>query len=203
MSLHGAQAFLIDADYDRDRASDGRSRYGYYVRDRAEQFREAWDWDESRPARFAATAWRVATGPIMAPGYVRHHPRLLSAGVEVNDWDGSLVGTASLVTSWPQPLAASREWRTGDTWWRDWPTEALWGSDGVRYLDPSGQEISRGQHFLMASAALAFPLPTQSLPPLGSEPTADLVSLAHSYVEVLVAEMNRIVTPVLDTLERS
>lgn len=198
------QAFWIDADYDRDMASDGRSRYGHYVRDRADRFREAWDWEESKSARFAATAWRVATGPIMAPGYVRRHPRLLSAQVEVNDWDGSLVGTASLVTPWPQALA-SRDWQIGGTWWRDWPTDRLFGSDTVRYLDPSGEELSRGQHFLMASAALAFPLPTLQLPQLPTSPPVnrELVELARAYVEVLVAEMNRIVSPVIGTLERS
>ncbi|MFC4122088.1 hypothetical protein [Nonomuraea zeae] len=201
--MNSSQAFWIDADHDREMASDGRSRYGHYVRDRAERFREAWDLEESRPARFAATAWRVATGPIMAPGYVRRNPRLLSGQVEVNDWDGSLVGMASLVTPWPLPLASSRDWRADGTWWRDWPTETIWGSDTVRYLDPSGEDLSRGQRFLMASAALVFPLPTQPLPALPPAPAPDLAAQARAYVEVLVAEMNRVVAPVLDTLERS
>jgi len=197
------RAFWIDADYDREMASSGGSRYGIYVHDRAETFREAWDWEETLPARFAATAWRVATGPIMAPGYVRRHPRLLSGQVEVNDWDGTLVGNASLVTPWPQALAASRDWRTEGTWWRDWPTEPNWGTDTVRYLDPGGEQISGGQHFLMTSAALVFPLPTGSLPALPPEPAADLTALARAYIEVLVAQMNRVVSPVIDALERS
>ncbi|MEV0826408.1 hypothetical protein [Nonomuraea rubra] len=195
------RAFWVDADYDREAASDGVSRYGFYVRDRADRFGEAWDWQETGQARFAATAWRVATGPIMAPGYIRRHPRLLSGQVEVNDWDGSLVGTASLVTPWPQALAASRDWRTEGTWWRDWPTEHSWSTSAVRYLDPSGEQITGGEHFLMASAALVFPLPTAQLPPLPPDPPAELATLARAYVTVLVTEMNRIVTPVINALE--
>ncbi|MEO3869556.1 hypothetical protein ABGB18_12055 [Nonomuraea sp. B12E4] len=204
ISASRVRAVWIDAGYDREMASDRVSRYGHYVRDHVEHFREAWDWEQPSPARFAATAWQVATGPIMAPGYVRRHPRLLSAQVEVNDWDGSLIGLAAVVTPWPQPLASSREWRAGE-WWRDWPTEPDFGTDTVRYLDPGGQEISRGQHFLMASAALAFPLPTQPLPVLPPQPggpLADLVTLARAYVEVLVAEMNRVLSPVIASVER-
>ncbi|WP_433516462.1 hypothetical protein ACQP2T_13370 [Nonomuraea sp. CA-143628] len=197
------RAFWVDTDYDREAASDSVSRYGFYVRDRADRFGEAWDWQETGQARFAATAWRVATSPIMAPGYVRFHPRLLSARVDVNDWDGSLIGTADLVTPWPQPLAASRDWRTEDTWWRDWPTEPNWSTDTVRYLDPGGEQLADGAHFLMASAALVFPLPTRPLPTLPPSPPTDLAALARTHVNALVTEMNRIVTPVISTLERS
>ncbi|RVX39133.1 hypothetical protein EDD27_1476 [Nonomuraea polychroma] len=197
-----AEAFWIDVDHDREMASDGVSRFGHYVRARADDFREAWEWEESRTAQFAAMAWRVATGPIMAPGYIRFHPRLLSARTEVNDWDGSLVGITTLVTPWPQALACSREWRAGE-WWRDWPTEPNVGPDTVRYLDPSGEELSRGERFLMASATLAFPLPAQPLPPLPTELPTELAAVARAYIKVLVAEMNRIVFPLIATVERS
>ena len=48
--------FWIDHDYDRDRASDGVSRYGAYVRDRGHLFAEIWDgtFESSLTERFAA-----------------------------------------------------------------------------------------------------------------------------------------------------
>ncbi|MCP9954691.1 hypothetical protein [Actinomadura madurae] len=108
MNLHSdtsAAPFRIDAEYDREYASDGVSRYGAYVRDRLNSsFAECWDgtWGEpsSRLAAFAAAAWRTATGPVMAPGYVRYHSRVLGARVERSQWDGSLIAAVSLVAPW-------------------------------------------------------------------------------------------------------
>jgi hypothetical protein len=104
-------AFWIDADDDRERASDGKSRYGAYVRHNRKGFAESWDgtWDEALPAHFAEQAWRVATSPVMAPAYVRYHPRILSARIEHNFWDGSLKGLVELITPWPQVLRQSSQ----------------------------------------------------------------------------------------------
>ncbi len=73
-------AFWVDRGYDRDSASDGGSRYGAYVRERLGWFTDAgcWEWDDSAP-RFAAVVWRIATGPVMVPGYVRMHPKTTCA----------------------------------------------------------------------------------------------------------------------------
>ena len=69
----------IDPDYDREQASDGQSRYGAYVRDHARLFdpwQDAPDGVTRDPVDFAIAAFRVATGPIMGPGFVRWHPRV-------------------------------------------------------------------------------------------------------------------------------
>ena len=128
MASDGA-AFWIDYDYDRENASDGVSRYGAYVR-QSSMFADSWDgtWDDAqvRQARFAEAAWATATTPVMSPGFVRRHPRVISAVVQFNTWDATLAGSVQLVTPWPHALASSRDWQR-DVWWQDWPTETLGG----------------------------------------------------------------------------
>jgi hypothetical protein len=194
-------AFWIDADDDRERASDGKSRYGAYVRQNIKGFAECWDgtWDTALHVRFAAEAWRVATGPIMAPGYVRRHPRILGARLEYSYWDGSLSANVELITPWPGPLRQSSQWikQIGHGWWHDWPMDF-----GDTYYDPGDEDISK-RPYLLASAALRFTVPDSQLPqPPSAEPAdAELVDLAQQSVAVLVAELNRIVGPVIQTLD--
>ena len=127
MTAAEGAAFWIDYDYDRENASDGVSRYGAYVR-RSSAMAESWDgtWDDAqvRLARFAETAWATATTPVMSPGFVRRHPRAISAVVQFNAWDATLAGAVQLVTQWPHPLASSRDWQR-DVWWQDWPAMVI------------------------------------------------------------------------------
>lgn len=196
-------AFGIDEDYDQAHASDGVSRYGAYVRNSVSEFAECWDgtWDDPQSLRvdFAATAWRVATGPVMAPGYVRFHPRILDARLERNNWDGSLTATVTLAARWPQPLASSHEWQLG-TRWQDWPVLRNLGSDDVTYNEPTEQELTRSA-YLMASARLAFPVPDAELPAPPSGPADDLEATALTAVTRVVDALNRIVTPVVTAMD--
>ncbi|GAA0464214.1 hypothetical protein ABZ951_15710 [Streptomyces sp. NPDC046215] len=67
---------LIDEATDRDRASDGRSRYGVYLR---QQEPKRWFMDEIEardPAAFARFAWTAGTGPVMSPAYAVVRPDL-------------------------------------------------------------------------------------------------------------------------------
>lgn len=173
------------------------SRYGAYVRQRAEQFAETWG--DTEPAGFASTAWRVATGPIMSPAYVRYHSRVLSAAVDRNGWDGSLTATVQLVTPWPRPLAASRDWRR-DIRWRDWIVEPGW--EGDVYVGPSERDVTQNP-YLIASAALVFAVPTGRLPAPPPGPYDDMEDTARRAVAGLVAELNHIVGPAIDTLDNS
>jgi hypothetical protein len=96
-------AFWIDYDYDRQLASDGRSRFAAYVRravataEWAECWDGTWEDDAVRAVHFASEAWRVATTPVMSPGYVRCHPCVRSARVEVNPWDASLMAAVEII----------------------------------------------------------------------------------------------------------
>src|SRR5258708_20946450 len=117
-----SQAVWIDADYDKDSASDGKSRYGAYVRDRVSSFAECWDgiYEEALAVHFAATAWQAATGPIMVPGYVRFHRRIRGVQLEHSYWDGSLLASLDLITPWPQQLRESPRWMeqtARESWW--------------------------------------------------------------------------------------
>ena len=70
----------VDEDWDHTNASDRVSRYGAYLRSHTELFdpwREATDGITEDPGEFAIAALQVACGPIMSPGYVAWHPRVL------------------------------------------------------------------------------------------------------------------------------
>lgn len=202
-------AFWIDEDYDQAHASDGVSRYGAYVRDRTQEFAECWDGmcptdHDAMLAEFASTAWRTATGPIMAPGYVRYHPRITGASLARSGWDSSLTATVDLVVPWPAQLAASRDWQRG-AWWRDWPTEYR-GGVGEVYRDPTEEDVTK-RPYLLASATLTFPVPTATLPGVpvialtSPRLVGDLVNRAQETVAALVQALNTIVSPVIETLD--
>ena len=107
----------IDADYDRDNASDGIPRYGRYLRDRRHEFDED---TLSDPVSFASLAWAIATGPIMAPGYVRVREDIrsvtcrrddsgqLTADIEVRVDHGALAGDCRPGWEW-----SDWAWRRG------------------------------------------------------------------------------------------
>ena len=155
----------------------------------------------TRQVRFAAAAWSTATGPVMAPGYVRHHPRVLAGKVACNAWDGTLNGLVRLVTPWPQPLAQSRAWHSAGSWWEDWPSQP-YGGDTVSYREPDDDETA-ARRYLMASAALIFPLSARALPAAPAGPRDDVEDRAREAVRVLTRAMNGVVAPVIELLERS
>lgn len=195
-------AFWIDYDYDQENASDGVSRFGAYVR-QSSMFAESWDgtWDDAqvRQARFAEAAWATATTPVMSPGFVRRHPRVIDATVQVNPWDATLAGSVQLVTPWPHALASSRDWQRAERW-QDWPTETF---GLMRWREPDEHELT-GHAYLMASARLVFPLPALAgLPPVPSGPDDCVEVAARDVVAALVRAMNAVVVPVIQTLERS
>ena len=187
-------AFWIDRDYDREYASDGISRYGAYLRDVAF---EPWT-DHDQAMEWAVLAWRRATGPVMSPGYVRYHFRVLSTQLERSGWDGSLVAAVNLVSAWPEQLtrALVRAVRLGDrdAYWQDWPTEYR-SCDTTCYCEPSEADIA-ARPYLLTTVSLQFTVPSAALP----EPpatSAALLSAGQQAVAVVMAELNRIVGPVL------
>ena len=186
-------AFWIDRDYDREYASDGISRYGAYLR---EVTFEPWT-DDDQAVEWAVFAWRRATGPVMSPGYVRYHPRVLAAQLERSSWDGSLAAAVTLISSRPQELKTAQACRLklGDrqAYWQDWPIECL--GDTVSYHEPSDADVA-ARPYLLATVSLQFTVPSAALP----EPpatSAALLSAGLQAVAVVVAELNRIVGPVL------
>jgi hypothetical protein len=193
-------AFWIDGDYDREQASDGISRYGAYLRDASF---EPWT-DDDQAVEWAVFVWRRATGPVMSPGYVRYHPRVLAARLERSGWDGSLIAGVSLVSAWPEQLtrALVRAVRLGDgdAYWQDWPTEYRSG-DTTCYYEPGEADVA-ARPYLLTTLSLQYTVPSAALP----EPpatSAALLSAGQQAVAVVVAELNQIVGPVLAVGEKS
>jgi hypothetical protein len=185
--------FWVDRDYDRAHASDGISRYGSYLRDATF---EPWT-DNDHAVEWAAFAWRRATSPVMSPGYVRYHPGGMGARLERSGWDGSLAAGVTVVSAWPEEIKTAAAWsvRLGDrdVYWQDWPTE--YGGDTVSYYEPGEADVA-ARPYLLATLSLHFTVASAALP----EPpatSAALLGAGQQAVAVVVAELNRIVGPVL------
>jgi len=196
---NGHEAFWIDRQYDRESASDGVSRYGAYIRQNAPAFASCWDGDlAGRAERFAAAAWEIANGPVMSPGYVRSHGRILAADVRISSWDGTLTGAVDVAAPWPAALAGTRDWQGGSRW-GDWEREPVIGE--APYWRGPWEDEAQAPH-LLARITLAFPL---GIPP-GTIPVPHdahhgVLQAARAAVEVLVRAMNTVVTPVIAALE--
>jgi hypothetical protein len=75
----------------------------------------------------------------MSPGYVRRHPRIIGAVVQVSDWDLSLIAAVDLLIPQPGPLRWAKA--AGGGIWREWPVGTL--TCPPRYQEPSGQDLAR------------------------------------------------------------
>jgi hypothetical protein len=179
------QAFWIDDEYDRDRASNGVSRYDSYIRQHIHEFQ----FGEDDDADFAVLAWRVATGPIMAPGYVQQHPRVISSKLMRNyDGDG-LIASISLVAELPYRASLSR---TGMSW-------GTWPQQHGHYYRPEGDDLASGGYLLATTEAL-FALPI-SLPPAPDHRDDYPGTAAREVMRRVVEALNPIVTPLIEYLE--
>ncbi|MFF7795573.1 hypothetical protein [Streptomyces sp. NPDC007991] len=127
----------VDDQYDQEYADDRISRYGAYLRQRPDEFRDGWS-DEpapiETPEEFAVHAWRVATPPVMAPGYVRVRPDLRRVTLHRDEDDGSLYAEIHIplrhhhIGSGPKRFPYA---------WQDWDTEtALAGDRYLTHLEP-------------------------------------------------------------------
>ncbi len=151
MTARADRVCWVDSDWDRTNASDRVSRYGAYLRSHTELFDYSWGEAPGSitedPGEFAIAALQVATGPIMSPGYVRWHPRVLDYKLDrgLDPEPGRLVCTVTLATSLPLWL--------GSPWW-SW-TERL----GDPWCDPDDT-----RHAALARLELRWPIPVATLP---------------------------------------
>ncbi|GLW06506.1 hypothetical protein Misp01_16360 [Microtetraspora sp. NBRC 13810] len=185
-------AFWVDHDYDRERAGDGVSRYGEHVRNNAAEFADCYG--DIAPVAFACTAWRIATSPVLSPGYVRWHRRILSARCVRNQWDGTLSARIELVSPRPATLTWSPDWQ-GDREWRDWPQ--TFG----QFLEPSEQDLVKTS-YLRAMLLIQTPIPLDGLPEAPAEPQDALEDTARRTVVLLARKLNEAVMPIVRQLER-
>jgi hypothetical protein len=189
-TIRAGRVCWVDTDYDRARASDGVSRYGAYLRGHTEAFQPCYGADAGGitldPGEFAAAAFRVATGPIMSPGYVRWHPRVLDHQVSHGDdpEPDRLVCQVTLAISLPLWLGSP------------------WGSWTERFGDP-WREPDDDRHAALASLALRWPLATSALPRPRTPAAPGRPNLrdAKAATAALVAAINATAGPVLARLE--
>jgi hypothetical protein len=187
-------ATWLDLDYDRAYASDGRSRYGAYLRDRA------WWWADDYPrldgdavrVLSAGRCWEIANGPIMAPGLVLTHPRVLSALAVPDEYDGRhLVVTVNLVAGLPAELRSLLGGR-----WRGWQYERA-GFGESYWAEPHNRD-GRPVRAALPTLALSWPVPAAELPPMpGDVPD---VGEAIEAVSAVAGVLNRELRPVLAAL---
>jgi len=100
-------AFQINDHQDQALASDRKTRYGAYLRDKRRLFFHAGP--DSPPTadavEFAVTAWTIATPPIMSPGYVTSHPRIHDTTIH---WDDDYRAALAVQIAVPAPPITNR-----------------------------------------------------------------------------------------------
>lgn len=147
------------------------------------------------PVTFACTAWAFATPPLLDPGYVRWHRRVLTATCARNPFDGGLTARVELVSPLPAELTTTRAWWR-DRGWRGWPE--LFG----QYVQPADRDLARHPH-LRTTLLIEAPLPLDGLPET-PEPSArpdDVVAAAARAVTVLVRDLTELIGPVVQQLD--
>lgn len=189
--------YELDRENDRERGNIGTpSRYGNYLDSNSATFQDiVRDGYDDPTNHFATAVWRIATGPIMSPPYVRSPARVLSTGVYRSDWDGEVVLDVTLICPPPAVLRDARTWR--GSYYQSWPYNWLGDLEGV-----GGQELTRNSYLLTSSQVL-IRLDPGTLPRLDEVPVrgAELLRQADRYLDALVIELNREISPLIDRLE--
>lgn len=184
----------IDDAYDTERASDGVSRYGSYLR-------QHFDLDtlsDADATDYAAEVWRVATPPITAgPPYAEIRPDLHAIRFRRSDEDGAL----QVVIEVPM--------RTGDLdpqitrnlpHLTEWSTSRGIGDDTEYLTRYEPEHLHRGA--LLTTTTLVLPCSDWRLitPTATSGPT--LVDEARATVRFLADQLNQHAGPYIAALRR-
>jgi hypothetical protein len=187
MSTVDLRSCWIDDDYDRDYASNRHGRYAAYLVGHSDLFDpwgEAPDGVTRDLVEFAVAAFKVATGPIMSPGYVRWHGRVQDHHAGRSEDDGRLLLSVTLAV--PSPVRLPWSWRG---WERDFHD---------RYLEPDDRRPVG-----LCRLELRWPVPTDMLAVPTPAKVAGVPNLrdATGAVRVLVEQVNTTVGPVMAELE--
>ena len=143
---------LIDDEYDRANASDGSSRFRSYLAVNAGRLHE--DGAPLSAVDFAHAVWRIATSPVMSPGYVRIRPDLAGVTLVTSGVDYDQLALRIDVPLRHRVLARRPAGRPGD-WERDpWSSSNEWAAA----IEPG----LRGPALLL-TATLLVPLPEHAL----------------------------------------
>jgi len=173
--------FLMDETYDRERASDGFSRYGAYLALRLPAVVHN-DPDVLGDAvRWASFAWATAAPPVMSPGYVEWAEPV--EDMQVGWDDGHL--SAELVVRTPCPMTLPG--------WRTWERDLRGG-----LVEPL-----HGTRIVLSRTTLRVVLCEVVLPepPSRIDDRVQLVRAAKDAVHVIAAAMEGALHPVRTILD--
>lgn len=181
------RVFWLDEDYDRSHASNGRSRYGSYLYSRSHLFHD--DDQPTDPHRFAILAFDIASPPVMAPGFVCHHPRVLHVAWPRDDEDRWACEIQLIA---PRPAVIERALR--GRYWTDW--QPRWDRRG--WYPPYDNDRPAAHTVTI----LRIPLPAEILPAPAYQPdgTPD-VATAQQACRVLCEHINAGLVDILTALD--
>jgi hypothetical protein len=197
MTFNDYTLVTVDREYDQANASNGESRFATYVDRKRNEFADWADPDTAAtPEQFALAAWRVATGPIMSPGYVRIRP-------DLHGITGHLDGDSQLYFDIAVPLG-HHELRNNSTLatWSDWDSERHTDSTFPNFYEPT---TSRNAVLVTATvrisgktwANLPKPVPANSDLPV-------LVTAADDAIALITSQLNNDAAPLVrELLNRS
>lgn len=107
--------FTVDDVYDRQRASDGHSRYGAYLALRMADPRYFGSGMLEDPLLWATFAWEIASPPAMSPGYVTWADPIENAFVFPGA-DGEFMAEVLVRTAPPAMLPGWKGWEQTTAW---------------------------------------------------------------------------------------
>jgi hypothetical protein len=183
ISTSMSDAFIVDDKGDRELSSDGCSRYGAYLRQRTAMFRDG-DTVTDDILRFALAAWQIAQSPIMAPGYVRSHPRVVGNG---EYWDDE--GRPSVTVQIAMPLPTSLIRSARHSAWRSWEQQ----QNDQRWVQPYDNDRPAAFNILV----VRVPLQAVTLPLPDYCNDAPTTSVAKSAVRTICDVINDEIRPIL------
>lgn len=199
--IEDAVAAQVDREYDQDRATDdGIGRYGAYLRDRLDDFRDCDFGEDDRGLRdrvvFTQRAWAIANGPIMEPALVLTHPRVGPVTTAADDWDYQhLLVTVEMLSKLPAGMHDALGYK-----WGGLDYSPLWG-----WRRHERSRSPQPPFLAVPTLELSFPIVASILPappPLDrASPLEGLVSAAYAAVDVIVAALNRNLRPALALLD--
>ncbi|GHF27864.1 hypothetical protein GCM10018790_01550 [Kitasatospora xanthocidica] len=181
---------IVDDTADRGNASDGHSRYDAYIARHVDDFHE--DGAPLRPVDFAIAAWRTATAPVMAPGYVTVRRDIQPLDVYRDHHGGAQfcakVGLRHAALT-RRPGGRPLDWER-DPWFHpseQWPV----------LVSPDRTD----RPAVLVTATVLLPIPDGILlAPTTARPGRTLTEEARTVVAALAEHANRHLTPLVNDL---
>ena len=178
----------LDEEYDRSFSSDGASRLGGYLRQRAHLFAE--NWEPLSPIVYAATVWGIATAPVMTPPYARIDPAVWGIDCRHADEPGFLTVTLDVRIPWPRDHRDDGALRG----WADWCRMSCWDSSLDQLTEPGDDRRAA-----LFTARLRVPIAEDHLPAPDRFNAADTV-VAKCAIAAIADQVNGVAGPVVSML---